>query len=42
MSIVVSTVWPVRWAAFRLKQVAAAQSAEEVETAGGAATYFLQ
>jgi len=38
----VSTVWPVRRAAFEPKQVAAAQSAEEVETVGGAATYFLQ
>jgi hypothetical protein len=38
----VSTVWPVRRAAFEPKQVAAAQSTQEVETVGGAATYFLQ
>jgi hypothetical protein len=38
----ISTVWPVRQAAFEPKQVAAAQSTEEVESAGGAATCFLR
>jgi hypothetical protein len=38
----ISTVWPVSQAAFELKQVAAAQSTQEVKSSGGAATYFLR
>jgi hypothetical protein len=40
--MVVSTVWPVRQAAFEPKQVAAEQTMKQDETAGGAASCFLR